>query len=77
LIIAGLDLASLSKKYGLTYNLINEYESMKRVLSKTKSLLVLANSPDEGWKVINIDGKCTLSVRINHTIIEMKSRGTL
>lgn len=50
---------------------------MKRVLTQTEAILVLANSPNEGWKTIDMDDKCQLAVRTNGTFLEMKSKGLL
>jgi hypothetical protein len=50
---------------------------MMRVLEMTESMLTLANSPNEGWKSIKIDDRCSLSIRTNHTLLEMKSRGVI
>jgi len=38
---------------------------------------MIANSNDEGWKVIQIDSKCSISIRVKGTEIELKSKGTL
>ena len=50
---------------------------MRRVLERTQALLQLANSPNDGWRGIKIDEKCTLSIKPNQTMLELKSKGTV
>lgn len=59
----GYNLSALSKlnKYPNDFSI--EYESMKKVYTLGMQDVNLAKGPNEGWKVIDIDDKCTIAVR--------------
>lgn len=50
---------------------------MKRVFAESERLIQISKEPEEGWKTMQMDEKCTMSVRANKTLMELKSRGIL
>jgi hypothetical protein len=54
-----------------------QYEEMRRVLEMTEMMLNIAKAPNEGWKSIKIDDRCTLSVKTNQTLMELKIQGAI
>ena len=74
---AGISLMEFSQFYKLEHDMEEQYRSMKRVLEESDRLLKLAQGPDEGWKIIQIDAKCTMAVKAHKTLMELKSTGIL
>ena len=58
-------------------NLKMEYTSMKKTLLLATQDIDLAKSSNQGWKVIDIDDKCTIAVRSKGTVLELKVKGTV
>lgn len=46
-----------------------QYYSMKRVYEEANRLINISMAAEEGWKSIDIDEKCSFSVRSNNTIM--------
>jgi hypothetical protein len=73
----GINLRELSQYHKIEYNMEEQYHSMKRVLAESDRLIKISREPEEGWKTMEMDEKCTMSVRANKTLMELKSRGIL
>ena len=50
---------------------------MKRVYSEAQRLVEIAKAEEEGWTKLQMNQHCSISVRVNNTLMEMKSSGII
>lgn len=80
LLESGIELKDFGAFHKLPFDLDVQYKSMKRVVAESDILLKKAyekDEQDEAWKQLQMNELCTISVRTNKTLMELKSHGIL